>query len=43
MNKMIAIHDGSINRQVDNLYNQCIIDCWETYKFRFVKISSNIN
>ena len=35
--KMTSIYAGSINRQVNNLDNQGIIDCWETYNFRFIK------
>ena len=32
-----------INRQVGNLENQGIIDSWETYKFRSIKIFGNRN
>ena len=37
MDKVTSIHDRSINHQVGNLDNQGIIDCWETYNFRFIK------
>ena len=43
MDKMISINHEVINRQVSNLENKGIIYCWETYKFRSIKISGNIN
>ena len=43
MDKMISIRDRTVNRQVGNLENQGIINCWETYKFCSIKISGNRN
>ena len=39
MDKIIFIDDVSINCQPGYLNNQGIIDCWKTYKFRFIPIS----
>ena len=38
---MIARNHDIINRNADNLENKGIIYCWETYKFRSIKIFSN--
>ena len=43
MDKMIARNHDIINRQAGNLENKDIIYCWETYKFRSIKISGNRN
>ena len=43
MDKMISINHETINRQAGNLQNKGIIYCWETYKFRSIKIPCNIN
>ena len=43
MDKMISINHEIINRQVSNLQNKGIIYCWESYNFRFIKISGNRN
>ena len=43
MDKMISIKHETINRQVANFQNKGIIYCWETYKFRSIKIPCNIN
>ena len=40
---MIAINHDTINRQTSNLENKGIFYCWETYKFRSIKISGNRN
>ena len=43
MDKMIAFNTEIINRQDGNVENKGIILCWETYKFRAIKISGNEN
>ena len=43
MDKTISINHKTINRQAGNLQNKGIIYCWETYKFRSIKISDNRN
>ena len=43
MDKLIAINHDIINRQAGNLEHKGIIYCWETYKFRSIKISGNRN
>ena len=40
---MIALNTKIINRQDGNVENKGIILCWETYKFRAIKISGNRN
>ena len=43
MDKMIALNADIINRQDGNKENKGVIYCWETYKFRSVKISGSRN
>ena len=38
---MLSLNYETIDRQVSNLQNKGIIYCWETYKFRSIKIPSN--
>ena len=40
---MISLNADIINRQDGNKENKGVIDCWETYKFRFIKISGSRN
>ena len=40
---MIAINHDIINREVGNVEDKGIIFCWETYKFRTIKISGYRN
>ena len=43
MDKMIALNADIINRQDGNKENKGVIDCWETHKFRSIKISGTRN
>ena len=43
MNKMIAVNNNSINRQVGNVRNKGIVFQWETYKFRSIEICGKRN
>ena len=43
MDKMISLNANTINRQEGNKENKGVIHCWETHKFRSVKISGNRN
>ena len=43
MDKMIALNAELINRQDGNVENEGLIYCWETYKFRSIKISGHRN
>ena len=40
---MIALNAELINRQNGNVANKGIILCWETYKFRSIKIYGSRN
>ena len=43
MDKMIALNADIINRQDGNKENKGVIYCWETHKFRSIKISGSRN
>ena len=43
MDKMTSLNADIINLQVGNKENKGVIYCWETYKFRSVKISGSRN
>ena len=43
MDKTIALNAELINRQDGNEENKGLIYCWESYKFRSIKISGSRN